>query len=224
MGDYKEFNGNTINDAIVEAVSFFGVDRERLEVEIISEGKSGIFGLVGSRKAVIRAKIRQDLGEVKRNALEILERMITPIAEAPIFESSFLDEGNLKINIETKGDAGLLIGRDGQTLAALQYLLNRILAKQCPGLLKVELDSGAYKQQRDEHLRIMALHLAEKVKSEGRPQSTKPLNSGHRRIVHLTLHQDNMIKTRSKGEGDLKRVLILPVVRSGERRAAAQPH
>ncbi len=230
MEIYKEFRAVTIEEAIAEACSFFGVERDNVEIEIISEGKSGIFGLVGTRKAVIRAVKKAqtaeaasragqkpETAEVERTALDILDQLIKPIADEPSFSVSWPMDGHLKIDIESRGDVGLLIGRDGQTLSALQYLANRILAKRCSGPVKVELDTAAYRQQRDERLRAMALHLAEKVKSEGKPQSTPPLNSGHRRIVHMALDKDDGIRTRSKGDGDLKRVLIIPAARHESR-------
>lgn len=247
MSEFKEFNGGSINEAIAEACAFFGVEREKLEVDILSEGKSGIFGLVGARPAVVRARRYQrpadavetavvlpeqsvaepeqapplpdsdQTAQAQKLAVDILNRLLAPIADNPSFDVSQSEVGHVRIKIDVQEDSGLLIGRDGQTLMALQYLTSRILARQCPGGTRVELDSKAYREQRDESLKVMALRLAEKVKAEGRAQSTKPLSSGHRRIVHMALNSDSSIRTRSQGEGDLKRVVIALASRAGSR-------
>ena len=107
-------------------------------------------------------------------------------------------------------NSGLLIGREGQTLSSLQYLVNRIVSRRCEQPVRVQINTGEYRERQDDNLRKMAVYLADKAKSLGRPQSTKPLSSYHRRVVHLALQEDETIQTRSKGDGPLKRVIIVP--------------
>lgn len=114
------------------------------------------------------------------------------------------------VRIEDPENTGLLIGREGQTLASIQYLVNRLVSKRMDASVRVQIDAGDYRESQDERLRQIARHLADKAMSSGRTQSTRPMSSYHRRVVHLTLQDDEHVFTRSKGEGSMKRVLIMP--------------
>jgi len=113
------------------------------------------------------------------------------------------------VRIEDPDNTGLLIGREGQTLASIQYLVNRLVSKRMDASVRVQIDAGDYRESQDERLRQIARHLADKALSSGRTQSTRPMSSYHRRVVHLTLQDDEHVFTRSKGEGSMKRVLIM---------------
>ncbi|WP_027368686.1 protein jag [Desulfocurvibacter africanus] len=376
MSEYKEFTGKSLDDAIKEACDFYALDRGKLEIEIISGGSSGIFGLVGKKKAVVKARPRvaQSLGgkpmpsgrATERTSEPRAERTSEPRAEqrampqaeprveaqaavqaearpapqsesrpegrsesrqgrgrrsrhkkaprpefkaedyapdgeseeagaeapaapaperqaprpmraAPVaptaaagsmdMEADLLDDldedfseeiqeveekpldkpeleallrktvallvepivGQVQITLTqtpdrvrvritdtNEEDSGLLIGRDGQTINAVQYLVNRVVSKQWPESVRVQIDTGNYRERQDDKLRKMAYFLAGKAKSSGRAQSTKPLTSYHRRVIHMALQADPSVQTRSKGEGPLKRVLILPARRGGK--------
>ncbi|MDY7002382.1 MAG: R3H domain-containing nucleic acid-binding protein, partial [Thermodesulfobacteriota bacterium] len=112
--------------------------------------------------------------------------------------------------VDDEKNSGLVIGREGQTIAALQYLANRIVSRKSNSQVRVHLDAGDYREKQDENLRKTALFLANKAKSQGRTQSTRPLSSYHRRVVHLALQNNETVQTKSKGEGPMKRVLIFP--------------
>ncbi|GAB1411177.1 hypothetical protein MASR1M90_23310 [Desulfovibrionales bacterium] len=119
----------------------------------------------------------------------------------------------IRVHIADEENSGLIIGRDGHTIAALQYVANRILAKTWPNSARIQLDAGEYRQKQTKQLERIALALSEKAKKSGKVQSTKPLSSYHRRIVHVVLQPDRHVQTRSKGDGPLKRVLIVPAKR-----------
>lgn len=145
--------------------------------------------------------------EVTSLVTDVVNQLITPvIGETPV--SSEVTENRVKVSIQSGDNSGLLIGREGQTLASFQYLTNRIVAKKLGVAVRVQLDTGDYRERQDDKLRDIALHLADKAKTIGKPQSTRPLSSYHRRIVHLALQEDDTISTRSKGDGPLKRVII----------------
>jgi spoIIIJ-associated protein len=91
----------------------------------------------------------------------------------------------------------------------MQYLLNRIVSRKFPGVARIQLDAGDYREKQDEQLRKTAQLLAQKAKTSHRTQSTRPLSSYHRRVVHMALQDDRDILTRSKGDGPMKRVLIM---------------
>jgi len=387
MSEYKEFTGKNLDEAIQEACTYYALERNKLELEIISGGSSGIFGLVGKKKAVVKARPRvaqsladkpkpapsgssapapraaeeeavqtraeasaQDQGQAQTQAtgepksrqevrseprqgrgrrprhkkaprpefnpedyapdspdapdtpgaldipivsgvsgapsapgkeIQPTSRVETPAAatasapesaglrnaanldlaeeldedldedfggEAPEVEEKPLDQPELEALLRktvsmliepmvgqvdmsltqtpdrvrvrivelSEEDSGLLIGRDGQTINAVQYLVNRVVGKQWPESVRVQIDAGNYRERQDDKLRKVAYFLAGKAKSSGRAQSTKPLSSYHRRIIHLALQSDPSVQTRSKGEGPLKRVLILPARPGGK--------
>lgn len=350
MNGYKEFEAKTLDEAIHDACAYFDTSREKLEVEILNDSKGGIFGLVGAKKARIRARMVQlssvlegldapgkgkqqkkkcepspeggrnngkreareetpkkerddaprknrvedgrkrpeksmqpvpdeteyfgqesvaelfakssaprpkqrqrepgeqkgrrgrkengkpgqgesqaengaldadldaedlnripfdqlDQTELETAAREIVARLTEPFL-GTVTIGVTIGSDRIKISVTNVEDPGLLIGRDGQTLASLQYLVTRMLSNRMKTLLRVQIDAGDYRERQDERLRELALSLAEKVKAGGRPQVTRPLSSYHRRVIHLTLQDDPLIQTHSKGEGELKRVMV----------------
>lgn len=284
MDNFKDFQGKDLDECIEKAREYFNAPREKLEIEFIQDAKSGIFGIVGARKAKIRARrarlpgtpeesesppeqtrdktpddMPSECGEPKDTAapipaeaqtpepkdeesgafdtteldefprenrdalyagldkeqlekltLEVATRLINPVAgkETPIKLN--IDNGLLIIKVAWEGDAGLLIGRDGQTLAAIQYLIARIVSKIMNAPFRARVDIGDYRARQEDKLRAMAKALADKARQNGRSYATRPLSSYHRRIIHLCLQNDPDVQTRSAGEGALKRVLVTP--------------
>ncbi len=359
MSDSKEFLGKTLDAAIAEACSYYDVPREKLEIEIIEDAKTGIFGIVGARKAKIRAKLaslpdfmqkmtspapateraeRQeghrrtrnerrrekndgvdqlkeepvkyteeireknqdksgflpvlqdeprlpavrksalpaplsDSGEERRDdmacccgtddaedlheegsrqprgrqakgrrkeavknddaemdcalpriplaeldqekliqsARDILSRLIAPVLDSnPEDVDLSIEVGEDRIQVSIKSeDTGLLIGRDGQNLAAVQYLASRMITRAMGAQIRLQVDAGDYHVRQDVRLQELALALAEKVKATGKVQTTRPLSAYQRRVIHLALQDDPEVQTRSSGDGPLKHVVIL---------------
>ncbi len=148
-----------------------------------------------------------DAAALENAAREIVSHLTRPfLGEVSI--AVVIANDRVRITLTDVDDPGLLIGRDGQTLASLQYLVTRMLSNRMKALLRVQIDAGDYRERQDERLREMALQLAEKVKAGGRPQATRPLSSYHRRVIHLTLQNDPLVQTHSKGEGEMKRVMV----------------
>jgi spoIIIJ-associated protein len=210
MSETREFSGKSVDDAIRAACDHFDLDREKLEIEIIDGGSSGIFGLMGVKKARITARPRNPRGEVEDIIRAVVHKLLGSILEEVPAIDVDASSDPVSVTIEDEKYSGLIIGRDGQTLSALQYMVNRIVAKQCPEKIRIQLDTGDYRERQDENLRNVALHLAQRAKESGRPQGTKPLTSYHRRLVHMALQGDLEVQTKSKGDGPLKRVLIFP--------------
>jgi len=147
--------------------------------------------------------------EAKDLVLDVVGKLIEPIVTG-VKLSAEVEPGRVKVIVEDDENAGLIIGSDGQTISSLQYLANRIVARQVKGNVRVHLDAGDYRERQDDSLRQLAWSLADKAKNQGRTQATRPLSSYHRRVVHMALQEDDGIQTLSKGEGPMKRVLILP--------------
>lgn len=350
MDGFKEFQGKNLDAAIQEACSYYNAAREKLEIEIVQDAKSGIFGIVGARKAKIRARraalreavesvlgkkrcdvrlerpslgredaprrpaekmppaAREDgvaapaapapeerkeaapaeerparkdekaekparadkperqektaenarqprrgrgrdqaraaaaaeapavpapaentedvLDEVEESlpftpveeldpqrlealTKEAVRQLVRPIVGEEVTLEVTVADGRVRVAVDCEEDSGLLIGREGQTLASLQYLASRVVSRGMNAAVRVQLDAGRYRQRQDEKLREMALALAEKVRQTGRSYSTRPLSSYHRRIVHLCLQDAEEVQTRSSGDGPMKRVVIM---------------
>jgi spoIIIJ-associated protein len=141
-------------------------------------------------------------------AKETLENILALI---PVEVSVSAEQGDGNIALTIEGDkSGLLIGRKGKTLDALQFIVNRIVNKTLDKRMRVVVDSENYRQRRRESLTQMALRMGDKAKRIGKPVTTNPLNPRERRIIHLALKEDGRLNTKSKGEGLLKKVVIFP--------------
>ena len=126
----------------------------------------------------------------------------------------FLKEGAL--HLEIRGDReSVLIGKHGRTLEALQMLINRMVNKKLKSAIRVTLDIDDYRKRRADNMTQMAHRMGEKAKSTGRPQTVGPFSANDRRVIHLTLKEDPFIKTESLGEGELKKIKIIPVKTEG---------
>lgn len=140
---------------------------------------------------------------------EAVRQLVRPIVGEEVTLEVTVADGRVRVAVDCEEDSGLLIGREGQTLASLQYLASRVVSRGMNAAVRVQLDAGRYRQRQDEKLREMALALAEKVRQTGRSYSTRPLSSYHRRIVHLCLQDAEEVQTRSSGDGPMKRVVIM---------------
>ena len=220
--EFLEFEGKTTEDAIENACTHFQTSPEQLEIEILSVGSSGIFGL-GGRKAKIRAALREEPEEqLLPIAQELLEQLLAKMQEAATVQAT-QEEDRINLHIET-ADAGLLIGKQGQTLDALQYLVTKMLAKRSRHKVRIAIDVEAYRTRHDEALTHLALKYGEKVKRSGKSVILNPMNPYDRRIVHLALQRDKDLKTVSRGEGLYKKVVISPVKKKeGQEDAAGSP-
>ena len=206
--EFQEFEGKSTEEAIEMACEHFQVTPDQLEIEIVSVGSSGLFGL-GSRKARIRAARR---GEAEEDLLplaqELLQQLLEKMQESTKVTADQEDD-RITLRIETE-DAGLLIGKQGQTLDALQYLVTKMLAKKSRRKVRIAIDVEAYRARHNEALSHMARKYGDKVKRTGRAVILNPMNPYDRRIVHLALQGDKDLKTMSRGEGLYKKVVISP--------------
>ena len=235
--DYVETEGDTIDKAIENALKLLGVERDKITVDILAEGKKGIWGF-GSQKARIRAALRKSaielqvpelpaaagekqsmaaeaavIGEKAKDVLaEILNLMgVRAEVELKIGEKS--DEAVLEIRAE---NSGLLIGRKGQTLEALNYIVSRIIGER--GVTEgphVVVDIENYRERRRRSLEDMALRLGEKAKRQRKTVTVDALSAADRRIIHAALQDDPWVTTKSLGQGSYRRLLIIP---EGDRR------
>ena len=219
--EFQEFEGKSTEEAIENACAHFQVSPEQLEIEIVSVGSPGLFGL-GGRKAKIRAALREESEELLlSSAKEILETILERMQEKATV-SVHQEDDRISLRIETD-DAGLLIGKQGQTLDALQYLVTKMLAKKSRRKVRITIDVEAYRARHNEALAHLAQKYGEKVKKSGRPIILSPMNPYDRRIVHMALQDDKELKTMSRGEGLYKKVVISPAKKKEGQEDAAGP-
>jgi len=203
-----EKEGKTAEEAIQNALEELGVERGRVHIEVLSESNRKVFGLLSGRNIRIRATLLEEdslLEEARELLRRILERM-------GIWAEVVGERREDCIFLELRSQApGLLIGRKGKTLDALQYLLNRILNRDGIKRSRVLLDAEGYRSRRREEIVSFALRSAEKAKATGKEVVLVPLGPHERRIIHLSLQKDAEVKTFSEGEGYLRKVHVVPV-------------
>jgi spoIIIJ-associated protein len=188
-----------------------------VEVKVIKKGKHGILGL-GAEEAVVRVRplVKAPAG-VDKTAKEILETLLLRMGiEASVAAQTKPPvegggEASDIVALEVSGDdLGILIGRRGQTLASLQHIVRLIVAHQAKARVPIVIDVEGYKQRRYEALRALAHRMAEQVKARGRPFTLEPMMAYERRIIHLALVDDSDVTTESVGEGETRKVVIMP--------------
>lgn len=213
--EFLEFEGKTTEEAIAQACEHFQLPPESLDIEIISVGSPGLFGL-GGRKARVRVVLSREEGEggadadLLPQAQELLERILELMGEKAKVLGRFDEEDRLSLGIDAE-DPGLLIGKQGQTLEALQYLLTKMIAKKARRKVRVFIDIESYRARHQEALTQLAIKSGEKAKKSGKPITLNPMNPHDRRIVHLALQGDMEVKTMSRGEGLYKKVVVYPM-------------
>ncbi len=214
MEEY-EFEGKTTDEAIEKACNQLNLSKDEMEIEVIEPGSAGIFGIVGTRKAKIKVIVKsteEEQAETEEDELEVAKKTLQDILGLIPMDTTVearTEDGKILLNIE--GDkSGLLIGRKGKTLDALQFIVNKIVNKALAKRVQVVVDAENYRQRRRDSLIQMALKMGDKAKRIRKPVTTAPLNPRERRIIHLALKDDNALDTKSRGEGLLKKVVIIP--------------
>lgn len=205
--DYIEVSAKTVSEAITEACQKFGVTSDRLEYEVIDEGSSGFLG-IGSKPAVIKAAVKVLECSVEEKAKKFLSDVFTAMNMAVAVEVSY-DENEHALDIDLSGEEmGVLIGKRGQTLDSLQYLVSLVVNKDEKDYIRVKVDTENYRQRRKETLENLAKNIAFKVKKTRRPMSLEPMNPYERRIIHSALQNDKYVVTHSEGEEPFRRVIV----------------
>ena len=250
MSPSLEFEEKNVEMAVKKACEKLNIPREKLKHDVISYGSTGIFGLVGTKKARIRVTVPppprasvskdsdseknrdgfpdhaiddvdstidgapenkeilvsdDDPKEIGRDALQRIIDLITTDATISIEERS----GRIFFNVKG-GNSAILIGKRGQTLEAIQYILEKIVNKSRKERVRIQVDVEGYLEKRRISLEGLATRLAEKVKRTGKPATIGQMNSHDRRIVHIALKSDSKVRTQSMGEGVLRKLVIFP--------------
>ncbi|MBS3921274.1 MAG: KH domain-containing protein [Deltaproteobacteria bacterium] len=149
---------------------------------------------------------------MKEEAIDTVRQMMERLLEVMGMKTEVkASERGEDLYVDITGDReGVLIGKHGRTLDSLQFLFNRMVNKQLKEGVKIYIDVNGYKAKRTDSLTKMAARLGEKVKRNGKSLTIGPLNSHDRRIIHLALKEDPTLDTESLGEGEMKRIRIIP--------------
>ncbi len=204
-----EIEGKSVEEAIEAACQRLNLAADQLEIEIISHGSSGIFG-IGTRNAKILVSPREASDEAPlEEAKEILENILTHIQIPATVEATWSDD-QIKLDISSNG-SGLLIGKRGQTLQSLQYIVNKMYNRQASKKFHIIVDTENYRERRRKALTEVALNLGNRAKKTGKPATSSPMSAYDRRIIHLALKDDRQLRTKSKGDGAMRKVVVFPV-------------
>ena len=205
--DYQEFSAKTLEDAITEACSSLSVTSSQLDYEVVNEGTSGFLGM-GAKPATIRARVKQ------HSAKEVTETFLGDVFTAMglvVKTDAEYDDKERMLSIDLSGDEmGVLIGKRGQTLDALQYLASLVANREAGEYIHVKLDTEDYRARRKATLENLAKNIAFKAKRSRRPVSLEPMNPYERRIIHSALQGDKYVTTHSEGDEPNRRVVVSP--------------
>ena len=254
MSPSLEFEGKDIDQAVKNACDALNIPKEKLKHDVISYGSTGIFGLVGAKKAKIRVEAPESLREIKPETVgkkrpnnigegdklltelpvrtarasddfkpdtcledtedtvgfgrDVLQHIIDCISTDATIS---IERNEDKILLRVKGDnPALLIGKHGQTLEAIQYLVEKIVNKNSEQRIRIQVDVEGYLEKRQASLQELVGRLAKKAKQTGKPVTIGQMNAYDRRIVHLALKDDSGVRTKSIGNGYIKKLMIFP--------------
>jgi len=222
-----EISARTVAEAIQLALAQLGKDRDEVAIEVLEAGSE-------EEEAFVRVTVVDDedepapeqsevpptqanVDQIARRILEdLLERMDIH-AYITVVRSSVPDqrgepEETITLHVEGADEEamGLMIGRRGETLRSLQFMLNLLVSRKVQKWPQVVVDVGNYRQRRQESLEGLARRMAERVRQSGRPLTLEPMGAYERRIVHLALRSDPTVYTESSGEGENRKVVIYP--------------
>jgi len=209
-----ETSGNSVEEAIEKALAELGASREEVEIQILSQGGRRLLGL-GTQEARVRVTLHPPEPEegVALVAKEVLERLLGGMGiEARVnFRPAELSEGPNSIVLDITGqNLGILIGRRGETLRALQFITRLIVNRRLHQWAEITVDVEGYKKRRESSLTQLARRMADRAILLGQAVSLEPMPPHERRIIHLVLRDDEKVTTESVGEGDRRKVVIFP--------------
>jgi len=199
-----ERSGKTAADATNDALKFLRVGRDEVDVTVLDAGTKGFLGF-GGKPARVLVKVKFD---PEKRAKQFL-REVTAAMNLPLTVTTSFKDKQLLVNL-TGDDMGILIGKRGQTLDSLQYLVNLVVNKGSAPYISVTLDTENYRQRRKETLESLAVNLAKKVKATHKNVVLEPMNPYERRIIHSTLQNNRFVTTYSEGDEPFRNVVIAP--------------
>lgn len=205
--EFVEVSAKTVSDAITEACQKFSVTSDKLEYEVVQEGSTGFLG-INAKPAIIKARIKEEEKTIDLKAKDFLSDVFKSMNLAVVIDVKYDDIENT-LDIDLSGDEmGVLIGKRGQTLDSLQYLVSLVVNKDVDDYIRVKVDTENYRQRRKETLENLAKNISYKVKRTRRPVTLEPMNPYERRIIHSALQNDRYVTTHSEGDEPYRKVVV----------------
>lgn len=199
--------GKTVEEALKEALLDLNASQKDVEYEIIQEASKGLFGIIGGKEAKIKVVLKNDPEEI---ANRFLDGILQGMGIIGLFDiSTNEDIMTIEINNISSSDMGIIIGKRGNTLDSIQYLLSIAINKGRDNYIKVVLDAEGYRKKREETLIRLSNKMAEKAVYSKRPIKLEPMNPYERRIIHSTLQSFDGVSTYSEGNEPYRRVVIV---------------
>lgn len=216
MANSLEVTGQSVADAVDRGLAQLGLTREQVEIEIIHESSRGVLGM-GGDEARVRLTARPTAttmhaapGDAAAVAQETLETLLRGMGlNARVETKPGNEDDGLVLNIEGN-DLGVLIGRRGETLHDLEFITRLLVQQRTQGMVKLSVDVENYRARRERQLRDLAARMGERVEASKQPITLEAMPPNERRIVHLALRDHATVTTQSIGEGEHRRVMILP--------------
>ncbi len=205
-------SGKTVEEAVAAALAELQAEKEDVTITVLEEGSKGFLGMFGAKDAVVLVKKNFNAEKIAENFLKEVFLSMGLIIKI----NTKLQEKQLLIDLSGE-DMGILIGKRGQTLDALQYLVNLVVNKTSPSYISVMLDTENYRQRRKETLETLALNLAKKAKHTKKNVVLEPMNPYERRIIHSALQNDRYVTTFSEGEEPFRNVVIALKSKNGNK-------
>lgn len=199
--------GESVDDAVEKALDELGITRIDAEIEILDEGSSGFFGIIGSRQAEVRVTYNKRPETIGREFLsKVLSAGDLEVQVEYLEEKSSSDQ--LSFNLSSEEELGLVIGHRGETLDALQYLTSLAVNRETEEYVRIMLDAEGYRERRRETLERLAEKMKRRAIETGRKVMLDPMPPHERRIIHLTVKDDPRVRSYSEGEEPFRKVLI----------------
>lgn len=205
--EYKEYKGKNVDEAITNACVELGISADKLDYEVVEKGSNGFLG-IGSKAAIIKARKNQSIEDIAR---EFLNKIFSAMELTVKLDINVVEgEKENTINVNVIGDdMGILIGKRGQTLDSLQYLVSLVVNKESEKFNRVKLDTENYRERRKATLENLARNISLKVKRIKKPVALEPMNPYERRIIHSALQNDKYCTTKSEGEEPYRHVVVI---------------
>lgn len=203
-GQIVEKKGKSVDEAIKAALDELGCNMDDVVVEVLEDPSKRLLGFIGNKPAVVRVSIVE---KPENEASKVVEELLQKMKIEYQIDNVEWDNGVTRINIVGK-DMGLLIGRKGETLNALQFLAGLMVNRKREQKMRIVLDVEDYRKKREQSLEALALRLSEKVKQTQKNVIMRPMNPQERRIVHTILQEDPQLVTYSMGDEPNRKVVI----------------
>lgn len=208
MGEKIKISAKTLDEALTQASLQLETTSDMLEYDIIDRGSSGFLGFIGAKPVVIEVKKKGGSGDVEKVVREFTENLFSAMGEEVQTEIT-TDETDNSMNIVFSGpDMGVLIGKRGQTLDSIQYLISLVANKNSDTYVRVRVDTENYRERRKATLENLAKNIAFKVKRTRHSVVLEPMNPYERRIIHSALQGDKYVETHSEGDEPYRRIVV----------------